>query len=405
MGAPGRVAAVKRKSAGAAPKFRLAVDARVLGRRGVGRYLANLLRALADSREEFEARLYLAESSVLEAAPADPRFSVERLGTVHPAWAEQWAIPRRARAWGADVLHFPDNSGPLRAGLPVVLTMHDTMWRRPLAEAIARPTGRQKIQDAYRKFVCPRAARAAAAVVTVSGHSAADIAATVGVSPERLRTIHEGVDPVFTRRLAPASVKALLKGLGVPGPYVLASGAADRRKNIDRLIRAYARARVRNRRLAGSVLVVTSLRRGEVATTTYAATAANEGVTEHVRFLPYVSDEQMKALYQGALCYAFPSLWEGFGLPVLEAFSMGCPVLASNTTCLPEVAGEGAVYADPLDVDSLADGLVQASAAAARGALVKKAAARLKGFSWAEAARLHAETFRFAAFGPGRPPR
>jgi len=379
--------------------LKIAVDARVLGQRGVGRYLANLLRALAATREDLAVRLYLGPSSAPEAAPKDSRFSVEELGHAHPAWAEQVLIPRRARAWGAQVLHYPDNSGALWPGLPMALTMHDTMWRRPLNEAIAHPTGRQRLQDRYRKWVCPRAALAASVVLTVSRHSAEDIAATVGVPGERLRCIPSGVDPVFTGRLPASRAGRLVLGLGLKGPYILASGAADKRKNIDRLIQAFALARRSDARLAGAVLAVTSLRPGEAATTTYAATAAAAGVADSLRFLPYVSDVQMKALYQQALCYAFPSVWEGFGLPILEAFSMGCPVLAANATALPEVAGRAAVYADPLDVADLARGLSLAASPKGRASRLALARVQFKRFTWSTSASMHLQAFREAAFG------
>ncbi|HTB34653.1 MAG TPA: glycosyltransferase family 1 protein [bacterium] len=371
-----------------APALRLAVDARVLGQRGIGRYLANLLRAVAESRADVAVRLYLGRASVREAVPADPRFSAEDLGGAHPAWAEQVLIPRLARGWGADVLHYPDNSGALRSPVSTVLTLHDTMWLRPLAQAIARPTPRQRLQDAYRKFVCPRAARAAAAVVTISRHSADCLRRDLGLDPAKIFLSVEGVDPVFRGRLGRADAARRRARLGLRGPYVLCSGASDRRKNIDRLIQAFAVASSKPGKLKGAQLAVTSLRPGEAATTTYADTARAAGVGGRVLFLPYISDGDLKALYQGAAVFAFPSLWEGFGLPVLEAFAMGCPVLAAAATALPEVAGAGAVYADPLDVEDLARGLRRA-AGPASAERRQGAAAQLKRYTWAQAARQH----------------
>jgi glycosyltransferase involved in cell wall biosynthesis len=371
----------------AAP-LRLAVDARVLGQRGIGRYLANLLRALAEGPQDLSVRLYLGRASVREAVPKDPRFSVQDLSGTHPAWAEQVLIPRLARAWGAQALHYPDNSGALHSPVPTVLTLHDTMWLRPLAQAIARPTVRQRVQDAYRKFICPRAARAAAAVVTISRHSAACLERDLGLAPAKIFRSVEGVDPLFLRRLPAAQAARRRVALGLRGPYVLCSGASDRRKNIDRLIQAFARARARPGRLKGAQLAVTSLRPGEAATTTYRDTARAAGVEAQVRFLPYISDDDLKALYQGAAVFAFPSLWEGFGLPVLEAYAMGCPVLVSAATALPEVAGAGAVYADPLDVEDLARGLGEA-AGPASARRRQGAAKQLKRYTWAEAARQH----------------
>jgi glycosyltransferase involved in cell wall biosynthesis len=125
----------------------------------------------------------------------------------------------------------------------------------------------------------------------------------------------------------------------------------------------------------------------ELATTTYANTAWKCGITDNVHYLGYVTDEQLKALYQRALCFAFPSLWEGFGLPVLEAYSLSCPVLASKRTAIPETAGLGALLVDPESVPALAEGLVKACSPAFRRHAVPLGRRELKRFSWKRAAR------------------
>jgi glycosyltransferase involved in cell wall biosynthesis len=380
--------------------LRIAIDARVLGQRGVGRYLANLLQALSQRRDPARYLLLLGRLSRLERVPDDPRFETLDLGGLHPAWAEQVAVPRAARAWGADLLHYPDNSGALRPGLPMLLTLHDTMWRRPLGQAIAQPTLRQRLQDAYRKAVCPRAARAAARILTISRHSLGCLRNELGLAVAKLSLVTEGVDPVFGTRATPGDVRARLRRLDVVGPYVLCSGAADRRKNIDRLIQAFALARGRDARLRGAKLLVTSLRPGEAAATTYRQSAKDAGLGGAMQLLPYVSDLDMRALYQGALCFAFPSLWEGFGLPVLEAYSLGCPVLASQAAALPETAGQGAVLADPLSVNDLARGLVEACGPKGRAALRRGAAAALRRHRWDLSAAQHWRAYRQAAGSP-----
>ena len=375
----------------------VAIDARVLGHRGVGRYLANLVRALAQRKDDARYLLYLGPRSIKELVPKDPRFQAITLGQVHPALAEQWIIPRAAAKAGAQVVHFPDNSGPLRSRVPVVLSLLDTMWLRPLRQAVPHPTWRQGIQDAYRKFVCPRAAVTATRVITISKHAAECLRRDVAVPDAKLRLTVLGSDPAFSKRLPSAEAERRRKALGLTQPYVLCSGASDSRKNIDRLIQAFAIARKRDARLKGAVLVVTSLRPGEAETTTYGATALAAGVADALRYMPYISDADMAALYQGALCFAFPSLWEGFGLPVLEAYSMGCPLLAANATALPETAGKGAVYADPLDVEDLARGLSEACAPKGRAVRAAAAKRQLAHFTWAKAAATHFAVYCEAA--------
>jgi len=379
--------------------LRIAVDGRVLGHRGVGRYLSNVLQAAARLKHPHQFLVYLGPASKLELLPRDPRFVARRLPPSHPAVAEQWALPRAARAEGADLIFYPDNSGAVRPGLPMVLALLDTMWQRPLRDAIAKPTLRQRIQDRYRKVVCPRAAAAARAVITISQHSARCLELALGLRAPKLTVVDLAADPALRRPLPAAQALALRQALGLKRgqAYVLASGAADKRKNVDRLIQAFALARRQDPRLAKALLVITSLRPGEGATTTYEDTARAADVLGALRFVGYVDDAQMKALYQGALCFAFPSLWEGFGLPVLEAFALGCPVLISAAGSLPEVGGQAAVYADPTSVPDLARGLSQAAFGPKRARLLALARAREKRYTWERCAREHLTVFERVA--------
>lgn len=377
--------------------LQIAVDARVLGLRGVGRYLSNLLDALGGLRQPHHFHLFLGPQSAKARTPQGPAFTVHAPLKGGPAYVEQIGLPRRARELACDLLFYPDNSGAVVPSLPMVLTLHDTMWRRPLGQAIAKPTLRQRLQDRYRKTVCPAAARAASRVVTISSHSRDCLGEELGLRPPKLRVIAEAADAFFRRALPARDAAKLCLGLDLNAPFVLASGAADRRKNIDRLILAFAQASAADRRLAKSLLAIVSLRPGEAATTTYAQTARQAGVEGRVRFLGYISDAEMKALYQRALCFAFPSLWEGFGLPVLEAYALGCPVLAAAAGALPEVAGKAAVYADPLSVSSLADGLREAAFGKARAARIRAGRAIERRYTWKACAQGHLRVFAEAA--------
>jgi glycosyltransferase involved in cell wall biosynthesis len=373
-----------------AKALHVGVDARVLGERGVGRYLSSLLQALAAIKGPQRYTLFVNSKSRAELAPQDPRFEVVNLGRVNPAVAEQSLIPRLALRSPMDLLFYPDNSGAIAPGLPMVLALHDGMWQRPISEAVFRPTLRQRLQDAYRKFVVPRAARRAARVITVSQFSARELAASLGLGPS-LHVVPNALGPGFERPLPQAAVKAELRALGIQGPFFFCSGASDRRKNISRLIRALALSGLEQMQL-----VVSSLRPGEKETTDYEAVVKDCGLGERVKFLGFVSEAQLKALYQGASAYVFPSLWEGFGLPILEAYALGCPVLASSAGALPEVGGRAALYADPLSEASLAQGL-RGVLKLRRAAFKKAAAGELRRYSWAESARQTLKLFYEAA--------
>jgi len=216
------------------------IDARNLGRRGVGRYLKNLVPALAAEAPSWRFTLFLGPKSDRAALPPNANVASVSLAG-HPALLEQRLIPKRARELGCDLLHATDNTGPLWAGLPLVQTLHDTLWMRPLGEAVSHPTLSQRLQDLYRKAVAPAAARRARRVLTISEYSRRDILAQLGLEPGRVLATLLGVDPAFTKRLPAAKALALRRGLGVLGPYILAQGASDTRKNTDRLSRPWAR--------------------------------------------------------------------------------------------------------------------------------------------------------------------
>jgi glycosyltransferase involved in cell wall biosynthesis len=372
------------------------IDARTLGRRGVGRYLKNLVAALAEVAPGWRFTLFLGPKSDRAALPPNANVASVSLAG-HPALLEQRLIPRRARQMGCDLLHAPDNTGPLWAGLPLVLTLHDTLWLRPLCEAVPRPTMSQRLQDRYRKWVAPPAARRARRVLTVSEFSRRDILARLGLEPGRVLAAPLGADPVFARPLAAQAAAALRRKLGVQGPYILAQGASDTRKNTDRLIQAVGLATRQGGRLAKASLVLTSLRPGEIETTRYPRSISEAGLQGRVLSVGYVGDAELKALYQGALAFAFPSLAEGFGLPVLEAFSLGCPVLASDRGSLPEVAGKAALVADPEDPVALAAGLSALAAPGARARYAALGRARLSRFSWGACARATLRAYEQAA--------
>ena len=377
--------------------LRIAVDARILGRRGVGRYLASLLQAMVKLAPQDHFVLFVGPRSQREQIPKTKNIKVIDLPLSHPALLEQWDIPALARKQGCDLLHSPDNTGPLSAGLPLVLTMHDSMWRRPLSQAIGRINWSLRLQDIYRKWVCPRAAHGAARVITISEFSKGDLLGALKLSADKLCVIPEAVHSDFCKPLSAAKKSSLLKGMKIRGSYVLASGAADKRKNIDRLIRAFARAAHSKGLLSKCRLVITSLREGELESTTYLNTAKELNVEKKIMWPGYVSDDEMKALYQGALCFAFPSLWEGFGLPILEAYSLGCPVIASDSTAVKETAGAGALLVDPENTAALEQALLAAAKPSLRKRLIAEGKKELKKYSWNKAAKATLAVYRQAA--------
>jgi glycosyltransferase involved in cell wall biosynthesis len=263
---------------------------------------------------------------------------------------ELWWYPLRLSALGGfDVLHCPTYYAPLRPRIPTVVTVHDLAVLR-------NPEWFPAWTRTYAPHAVPRMIRAATCVIAVSEFTAREAEALLGVPRERIRVVPNGVEPVFTR-----------EGPSADGDYVLAVGTLEPRKNLQRTIAAAKRVGVELR-------VVCERGWGRV----------DPGVAWQGR----VGDEELARLYRGARCLVYPSHYEGFGIPVAEALACGTPVVTSRGSAMEEVAGDAAVLVDPLDVDSIAAGIVEASAR------------RVEGFqppTWDDAARLTVEVYREVA--------
>jgi glycosyltransferase involved in cell wall biosynthesis len=272
---------------------------------------------------------------------------------------ELWWYPVALRDVEADVLHCPTYRGPLRPRTPLVVTVHDlAVFRHPVA---FRPWTRT-----YSRTVVPQVVRGARRVIVVSEFTRRELVELLGVRDDRIRVIPNAVEDTFT----PA-------GSAADGEYVLAVGTLEPRKNLARLVAAARRAEVELR-------VVGARGWGAVDV------AAGNGV----RWLGEVPDDELARLYRGARVLAYPSLYEGFGIPVLEAMACGTPVVTSAGGATEEVAGGAAVLVDPLDPASIAAGLEEADRR--RDELRELGLERARAFSWRDVARATEEVYREA---------
>ena len=267
------------------------------------------------------------------------------------------ALPLAAR--GVDVLHCPTFRAPLRSSVPFVVTVHDlAVLKHP--ELFNRWTRR------YSALVVPRVVRAAARVIAVSEFTRREVVETLRVPEDRVRVVRNAVDPIFTP-----------EGPSAQGEFVLAVGTLEPRKNLARVVQAA-------RRVGVELRVVGALGWGDV-----------DIAADGVRWLGDVPDGELAELYRGALCFVYPSLYEGFGLPVLEAMACGAPVVTAAGGALEELADGAAVLVDPLDPAAIADGLARADAR--RDELRRRGIERAQQFTWDAAAEATAAVYREVA--------
>lgn len=268
-----------------------------------------------------------------------------------------------------DVLFIPAHVLPLGApfvrGMRTVVTIHDLGYLR-------YPETHTTAHRLYLRLSTVWSARAASHLIAVSRATRDDLVRLARVPPAKVTVVHHGLAERFQRSTAnPARVQAIV---GEDRPYFLYVGTIQPRKNLARLIEAFAQFRADG--LQPAPFLVIAGKRGWLSDG-IAERAAELGVADCVRFVGYVADEDLPALYRGALAFVFPSLYEGFGMPVLEAMACGAPVLTSTTSSLPEVAGNAALLVDPLDTRAIASGLARL----ARDAALRESL-RIQGCRW-----------------------
>lgn len=383
-------------------------------RAGIGRYTRELGRSLA-ARGDLDLVWFVADrlDAAGRAAAAALVGADERAVRSMPLGARAltvlWhrlGLPLPARPWlrrgpdggrPIDVFHATDYLAPPRPGAPALVTIHDLSFLRhpELADpALARFLAR----------AVPRAARRAARVVADSAWTRSDVIALLGVPPERVGVAYAGVDAAF-RPAGPgidaAADEAARRRLGLDAPYVLGVGTIEPRKDWPTLVTAFAAARAPGEGaaspLAGHALVLCG-GLGWRTEATLAAVDAARAAGHDVRRLGFVGDADLPAVYRGATAFAFPSRYEGFGLPPLEALACGVPTVVSDASCLPEVVGDAALRAPCGDAAALAAALrALAGDGALRARLAAAGPARAARFRWAAAADAVVDAYRAVA--------
>ncbi len=277
------------------------------------------------------------------------------------AW-EQLALPARAASIGARLIFSPANLAPLAWPRNVVL-IHD-------AAPLRQPEAYSAAYAGWHRWLGGSVARRALAVVTVSEFSRRELVQLAGLEPARVTVIRGGVDERFS---ANADSERTAAALGLDRPYVLTVGTDDARKNLGALERTAAQLRAQ-----GIDLVAAGDARAHFSAT---------GQTPGLKRIGYVSEANLPGLYSGALAFVLPSLYEGLGLPCLEAMASGVPVIAADRGALPETCGEAALLVNPEDPEEIA-GAVQSVLAdeQRRAKLIAAGIERAREFTWTEAA-------------------
>lgn len=372
--------------------IKIGFDARPLNRdhvRGMGRYLLDMLAA-SDAFGETRWVAFSDRPDLPFHRPAVANFEVDRFdarGYRFRAW-EQYALPRRARVSNVDVLHCAATTAPWWQPVPTVVTIHDTVpWT---GEASGDPRW-------YLEGVLPRAYRKCAAVITISENSRRDIVTLWPELESKIHVIPHGIDEGLFADVGD-TLPAELAALGVRKPYFLYVGGTIPRKRLDWAVEVH-------RRLSHPAvrLVIIGVGKDERAQVVQRIEPA---FRSRVHVLPYVSEAAMRALYRGAVAVLYPTLYEGFGFPAVEAQAAGTPVLFSRVGSLAELEGPAAVILPTDDLGAWVQAcerlLRERESHVSQNEQARKWASK---FSWSMSARKHFDVFELARrqrYGGGR---
>jgi glycosyltransferase involved in cell wall biosynthesis len=371
--------------------MRIAIDAHSVGARlgGNETYAINLIEALAQIDQSNQYTLYVTKQPAVDRfANRWPNFTVRLTRPHTPLVRIPLTLSRELRRHPVDVLHVQYTAPPF-APCPVVTTIHDLAFEH-LPETFNRRSWMQL------RLTVRRTARRAAQIVTVSEYSRQDIIKTYGINPEIITVTPEAASRAFRQVSDENRLAEVRKTYGLERDYILSLCSIQPRKNLVRLIEAYCLLR---RSHTGGKLpqLVLAGKRAWLDNETMQAAQGDE-LSADIRFTGYVADEDLNALYSGATCFVYPSYFEGFGLPILEAMKCGTPVIAGNRTSIPEVAGEAALLFDPFDVQSLVEALRRIlNDSEYRETLSARGLQRANEFSWQTTARLTLAVYEKAA--------
>ena len=374
------------------------ISAAVHRRAGLGRYAESLTRALVAQDADRYGVFYNRERGI-QPLPGLERLPARTVGLGYKPWRMAVWLGQLGRVGldrllpGAELFHATEHLLPPLRSIPTVLTVHDLIFRH-------LPAHHKPLNRWYLNLVMPLYCQRATHIIAVSECTRRDLVTAYDLAPEKITVVHEAAASHFCPQ-SPEVIAAVRSRYGLPDRYLLFVGTIEPRKNLACLLPVFETIHAEG--LSDGLVIVG--RRGWLYDEFFARLERSP-VRDAVSFPGYVLDEDLPAIYGGSQGLVFPSVYEGFGLPVLEAMACGTPVAASNASSLPEIGGDAALYADPLDVEGITKAVRRLlSDAELREHLRARGLERAAQFSWERAAaRTRAVYERFlgsAAVGSG----
>jgi glycosyltransferase involved in cell wall biosynthesis len=376
--------------------MRVAIDIRRVHEFGIGTHIWNLVRNLSDIDPKNDYFLFGSRRHFVEFGPLGPNFTLVDIPEENTFWNLQIRIPLRLRSNGIQVFHVPHYRAPLLVPCPLVVTIHDCV------HLLFPQQGSSKFENYRRYLYTKNVVRHADRVLAVSGSTRQDLINIFDLNPDKVSIAHNALDGRFTARHDTDKQNEVLERYQLKDPFVLYTGQIKPHKNLHRLIEAFAVLKSdleHDKKYKTLKLIIIG---DEISRHQYLRlTAVRSGVQKDVRFFGVVPGPALQAFYSTAVLFALPSLYEGFGLPPLEAMANQTPVVASNTSSLPEVLGDAALLVNPENVFEIARAMKQLLLdQVLRQTAIEKGVEQVRQFSWKATAEKVMESYE--AVGSGR---
>ncbi|MGZ3854008.1 MAG: glycosyltransferase family 4 protein, partial [Flavisolibacter sp.] len=289
-------------------------------------------------------------SGINDVLPAVTNYHIDTFSALTYADWEQIALPRKLSGRKLDLLHCTANTAPLNLSVPLVVTIHDIIY---LEQVNFKGSTYQNLGNLYRRFIVPRVAKKAKLILTVSEFEKDNIIKTLRLPPDKVRVLYNGVAAQFNNRYTPDTITEFKKKYNLPSQFIMFLGNTAPKKNTLNVIKAYADYCIREKDPIPMVLLDF---KKELVLKTLNELGQAVLLSRFV-FPGYVPYAQIPLMYNLATLFLYPSLRESFGLPILEAMACGVPVITSNTSSMPEVAGDAAEIIDPFNHNELSQGI------------------------------------------------
>ncbi len=372
--------------------MRIGIEAQRIFRKkkhGMDIVILEVLKQLKQQQSGYEYKVYAQPDDDMQALTSGKQLEVKTFGpALYPIW-EQRDLLREASDDKVDLLHCTSNTAPTGCKMPLVVTIHDIIYLEKWM--ITEGTYYQRFGNLYRRWNVPKIAKKANIIITVSDYERERIIEGLKIAPDKVRTVYNACGEHFTPHRDEEQLEAFRKKMQLPEKFVLFLGNTDPKKNLPNVMKALGILKKRNQ--LDFKLVMLDFGREHLEA--LLAAQGNQALMSHIILTGYIPNQELPNLYRLADMFLYPSLRESFGIPIIEAMACGTPLITSNTSAMPEVAGKGALLIDPHNPESIADMILQVqSNNSIRADAIRYGIERASQFSWKKTAQQVEDIYR-----------